>query len=552
MPEPAEAREHAPGNDRAAQDTHGSPTSGGPASAHGALLQLQQKAGNRAVTRLIAAQGSPNGGAVLQRAPNKANVDHEKAASAANVLVPLIKSRIQKAGMKTVPQAEADLLIGLVANFLQQYGDGNAFLIVAPLSDDLYALLAPWGYSGGGVSKGRMGQVLENLDAAIGKWRAQSEKQRGTAMKATPTTMGNYTAKPSLRDMEIEDQQVHMVEMEGGQYTGTKANIRAEKERRKNAKALAGIKGTRSAGPIGTLGMVVGAGTAALTGGDTAFGRDSGLAIGGLGDTIFETARDAANARQASLPDAPPATPTMVERRRREPMPTPDRPSSGDGAGPAPGQTLPGMGAAGPAGAGAGPATLHGMGAAGPGSGATPPTTQAGYAPGPGGTLHGMGGAGPGGAAKPPGTQAGYAPGPGGSPAPKPSTPDDIAHADTGVPAAGGPSAAAAQGGPNRYGMEGYWARLEIPDYPSPAPPRANVNPTTPQQVKVAFQQRQDRVIVSSDSKFHKFRWELLRWAEGRPTQEPAPIAFTADDGYIHVDGNRWMAEVGNPREIMK
>ena len=495
------------------------------------ILELQGTAGNHAVAGLIASStGTHRAG--VQRAPNPSDATAKAADAAANALIPLIKSQIAKAGFGTVPAATADLLIGLVEAFLQRYGEANAFLLVTPLSNELYDLLAPWGYKGGGVSEGRLGQVKDDLDAAIAKWRARSQRERTKSRDETPKTMGRFTAKPSVRDMEIEDRQVHTEPMrEGDAYTGPKSAIRAEKERRKNVRLMEGVNATRSAGPIATLGMAVGAGTAAATGGDTEFGRDSGLAIGGLGDPFFQTfsdgAKAAADRRDSSGNAGSGGDPSAnVEPFTRKPMPAPDHPTTGgaSSAGGAAGQT-------------AGPAqTLPGMGALGPrGAASAPeiPKTEPGYAPGPGAEPHPASG---------PATQPGYAAGPG-------------AESRGGQGAAGArDSVLAGTPAPTSAGKPGarFWSRLAVPDYPSPAPKASNVNPATPQEVQAIFQQRPDRVILGSSSSFHQFRWELQRWKEGRPTAEPAPIAFHAEDGYVHVDAERWREQVGDPSQLIR
>jgi hypothetical protein len=59
-------------------------------------------------------------------------------------------------------------------------------------------------------------------------------------------------------------------------------------------------------------------------------------------------------------------------------------------------------------------------------------------------------------------------------------------------------------------------------------------------------------VIVGSSTSFHQFRWELLRWQEGRPTKEAAPIAFHAEGGYVHVNADAWREQVGDPSQLLK
>src|SRR3712207_9119468 len=66
--------------------------------------------------------------------------------------------------------------------------------------------------------------------------------------------------------------------------------------------------------------------------------------------------------------------------------------------------------------------------------------------------------------------------------------------------------------------------------------PRGNaINAATKQDLHTVFQRHPERVLAT-DSKFHQFRWELMRWKEGRPTKEQAPMIFWGENGYISVD----------------
>ncbi len=73
----------------------------------------------------------------------------------------------------------------------------------------------------------------------------------------------------------------------------------------------------------------------------------------------------------------------------------------------------------------------------------------------------------------------------------------------------------------------------------------------SPEDAMLVFQMDPGKVRVNDSSRFHQYRWEVERWGDGRPTKEQAPLAFRIEGGFIMVDGQRWVEQGRNPRDIL-
>ena len=144
------------------------------------------------------------------------------------------------------------------------------------------------------------------------------------------------------------------------------------------------------------------------------------------------------------------------------------------------------------------------------------------------------------------GTQVGVPPGPSGS------SEATLSKTQVGVPP--GPGRTLAGSGSGKSGAPDILASypLRVPQRPRLGPVRDEIQPATRAEVVRLFQDDPRSVVVSGGKQFHEYVWRMQRWEDGRPTKEPAPVAFRSRNGSIRVDGDRWVAEGGKVEEILE
>jgi len=369
------------------------------------VLKLQHEAGNRAVAS-AAASGELWGMATaqylpaVQRAPAAPPGEgkSDDGAKTASAITGGLRRAIDPYRMKMqhLPPAEADMWIGIIAAYtnLHPAREDRSFLFAEP--EDLYELLAPWGFAGRSAqydpTSGRLValQDVETLAAAIGVWQGEDARTRKKRRSSAPSTMGSYDRQVDMTEAAYADSQVvtgpnrsDPSDPWGPSYEGTRAARRSERQRLKNEHTLEMMDGIRNEGPGGLVGMIAGGIVGSFPGMDFDKSTEFGMQAGAMFDApILAIAGKAPGEGGGDASAAGEGESAHVEKAGpREPMPTPDMPgSTGGGArGGTPAKTLPGRGAPGPAGEGALPRapgpmeTMPGMGVAGtarPGPGA--------------------------------------------------------------------------------------------------------------------------------------------------------------------------------------
>jgi hypothetical protein len=240
-------------------------------------------------------------------------------------------------GRVRLTSEQADQVIAVLAWYRETHS-WESFFTVIGRSDEVYDLLAPWGFSGGLVSSRAPGmqrphELLDSFDRAIAAWKADDPSTREKRRRSTQRFGGSYLRFPTLAEREYTASQLVTGPLPGGGvYTGPRGGLRAAEQRAEAEIALGQLESIRHGGPISLLGRVVGSTSAWISGGDVQRGGEIGAAIGSLGDVFVPGGRG----RKATPPPrggggtyTPRPRPAIVEKASpREPMPKPDPPTT--------------------------------------------------------------------------------------------------------------------------------------------------------------------------------------------------------------------------------
>ncbi|HEU0304364.1 MAG TPA: DUF4157 domain-containing protein [Gaiellaceae bacterium] len=249
-------------------------------------------------------------------------------------------------GPTQLPHEYADQMIVVLAWYRETHSMESFFTIIS-YSDEIYNLLAPWGFSGGLVSSRAPGmqrphELLDSFDRAVAAWKTDDPATREKRRRKTARLGGSYIRFPTLAESEYKASQLVTGPLPGGGvYTGPQRGYVAAQRQAEADIALSQLDAIRHGGPISTLGRVIGATTAWATGRDVQRGGEIGAAFGSLGEAFLPTG---GRGRRTATPPArgggggpsvPRPRPAIVEKAApREPMPKPDpptkRPSRGE------------------------------------------------------------------------------------------------------------------------------------------------------------------------------------------------------------------------------
>lgn len=368
------------------------------------VLKLQRTLGNRAVVsavgsgdlwRMAVAQRQPAGASA--GASKRGQGSSEDAGDVVNTIVDGLGQAIEphRAKMRHLPDQQADMWIGIIDAYARMHPKRADVIPLFHDAENLYELLAPWGFVGRTFrydpdrEVAVPAQAVENLRQSIAVWKGEDARTRKKRRAQTHSTLGMYDRDRSATEVYYDDQQ-HLAgpnradpsEPWGPDYEGSRAARRSERERLKNEHALGMIEGIATQGPGGLVGMVAGRLAGLLPGVDAQKSTELGMAIGGLADPFIMAGAEMAPAGGGSGGGAGNHDEIGEMAGPRQPMETPDLPgakpteaSAGGGARKpgGGGTTEHGMGAPGPAGEGAAPRaqsgdTFKGMGASGGGT----------------------------------------------------------------------------------------------------------------------------------------------------------------------------------------
>jgi hypothetical protein len=254
-------------------------------------------------------------------------------------LMGTIEEYLSRAVRRPVPLApeQADQVIAVLAWYRETHSWESFFTIIGH-SDEVYDLLAPWGFSGGLVSSRYPGmqrphQLLDSFDRAVAAWKAEDPTMRERRRRRAPHVGGGYLRLPTQAEMEYKASQLVTAELPGGGvYTGPQGGLAPARQQAEAQIVLEKIDAVRQGGALATLGRAIGATGAWIAGGDVERGGEWGATFGGLGDALLPVAagrgrRGAVPPRGGGVTYEPRPRPAIVEKAPpREPMPMPDPP----------------------------------------------------------------------------------------------------------------------------------------------------------------------------------------------------------------------------------
>jgi hypothetical protein len=190
----------------------------------------------------------------------------------------------------------ADELI-LTLMWFRQTHPREFFFTVVGRRDDIYNLLAPWGFSGDPYAGGPEPDhyaLISSFDAAVTWWRA--EPYGRAERRRLASIAGQYIRPISTGEREAEAAQLLTSELpDRSVYIGPAGDLASARSQAEARVILSKIEGIASSGPFATLGRVVGAmgawlGSQVGWGTDVQTGAERGAAIGALGDVLLPIA----------------------------------------------------------------------------------------------------------------------------------------------------------------------------------------------------------------------------------------------------------------------
>ena len=310
----------------------GATTEAAPVAPSSPLETAASSAGRAVAGGQAVRQSLGTSGRGLARQESSPDIDFELEATVEQLLRSATRRRVPLA-----PEQE-DQVIAVLAWYRETHSWESFFTVIGH-SDDVYALLAPWGFSGGLVSSRAPGmqrphELLESFDRAIAAWKADDLGTRSERRRRTQRFGGSYLRMPTVAEREYEASQLVTGPLPGGGvYTGPRGGLKAAEQQAEAQITLSKLQAVRHGGPVSLLGRVVGATSAWISGGDVQAGGERGAAIGALGDVFIPTGGRgrkpaAPPPGKGSAPLAPRPRPAIVEKAPpREPMPTPDPPA---------------------------------------------------------------------------------------------------------------------------------------------------------------------------------------------------------------------------------
>src|SRR5262249_23638377 len=153
----------------------------------------------------------------LARQPDDANEQHP-------ALQDAIGELLVGASYSDLGPEQADELIELLAAYTERR-PGDAFLTVINHGDELYGLLAPWGFSGaspvedpGQGNQHRADELVRSYHAALAAWKADDAKARRARRERS--SVGTGVRPVGSAALELQGRQVESEEVAGGGYYG--------------------------------------------------------------------------------------------------------------------------------------------------------------------------------------------------------------------------------------------------------------------------------------------------------------------------------------------
>ena len=274
----------------------GAHRSGRPIASESPLESVAERAGRAAAAGARIREPLGVSGLALARQPGGRELDHDLQ----RAIGLLIRSTLSA---RPLHPEQADELIRILATYAQARPEDASFTVHG-YSNELYELLAPWGFSGRSPASGA-GALRASFEDALALWRSDTPKARNERRQRTKSVAGLYVRVPTVREIEREQSQLETEELPGGRvYTGPRWALRRERQRAHAQTVLSKIESVRSEGPFATAGRVIGATAAGLWGRDVQAGGEIGAAMGSLGD-VASVARAGAKVRARTRGDAP-------------------------------------------------------------------------------------------------------------------------------------------------------------------------------------------------------------------------------------------------------